>query len=224
MDLDGEYHIRLTEDSKSRLQRLLDDKSFSVKLQQESTDQLHQLLCEYRANPGNLHDEVLQSNNSEQKLWQLQGIEEQLQALQLTEDQITELLHTYTTWLGDMGPGAIGDDMPTVAYRLKMMHERNDSVWLLHGGLYWLLPEVQTVLLLQQTCGDVTNQCLPDELEEVQLLNKFTSRLEVWKENLYKQRCLHSKLFDMFLCWPQYPRVRQNSVPGKRLNKEQDCN
>ena len=207
-ELDGKYHIRPAEDSKSRLRLLLINKTFKMKIQKESTDQLHRILCEYSANYETLHGEVPQSSDCEEKLWQLQGIDEALQALHLTDDQMTQLLHTYTTWLRDMVTDAIGDDMLTVAYRLSMMHKTNDSIWLLRDGLDWLLPEVQTVLLLQQTSGDITNQCPAAEQEEVQLLQTFTSRLEDWRESLDKQQNLHRKLSDMLLSWPQYPWVR----------------
>ena len=201
---DKEYDSRQTEESKSRLHFLVYKKSSLLSLQQESIDHLHRLLCKCSADHQTLPAE---SRNCKEKLWQLQAIEEQLQTLQLTKDQV---LPIYLSLLRGMVP-----NMLTAPSRFIMMHKSNDSVWLLSDGLDLLLPEILNVLLQQQTHGDIANQCPADKQEEVKLLKKFTSRLEVWQESLDKQQCLHRKLSNMFLHWPQCPWVRHNFVFGK---------
>ena len=205
-----EYHTRQTEDSKSRLQRLLDNKSFSIKLQLESIDQLHLLVAEYKDVPPILDTEIPEAVLLfENKLWQLSFLEEKLRVHQFTKDQIILLSYIYTMYLFS---DRIGNDIETLAYRLKMMHETNDSVWLLCDGLDWILPKVQCFVPIprKNTGEDTAYQCPADEHEqqELQLLPKFKSRLEDWRENIAKQQRLHSKLSVMLQCWPQYPWVR----------------
>ena len=192
-----------TEDSKSRLQLLLDNNSFRIKLQLESIDQLARLLRDYSTDLQTSHDE---SRECEKKLWQLWGIDEKLRALQLNEDQTTLLLlYIYVMHLFS---DRSDDNMQKVAYRLKMMHERSDSVWLLGDCHDWVLPKVHTFLLLQQTVGDTTNQCPADGQQDAQLLHKFTGRLIDWLGSMCKQQRLHESLSLMLKCWPQYSWVR----------------
>ena len=204
------YHMRQTEDSKARLQWLLDNKSFRIKLQQESIDQLHLLVAEYKDGPPILDAEVLESVLLfENKLWQMSLLEEKIRVQQFTKDQITLLLYIYTMCLFS---DRIGNDIETLAYRLKMMHQTHDSVWLLCDDVDLILPKVQAFVPIpqQKTGEDTTKQCPADEHEqqESQLLPKFKSRLEDWRENVAKQQRLHSKLSTMLQCWPQYPWVR----------------
>ena len=200
-----EYHMMHTEDSKVQLHLLIDDKSFRMKLQKESLVQLHGLLSKYKADPQNLRDE---SRDCRNKLRQLQDIEDKQQALQLSKDQMTLLLYIYTMHLfSDRG----GDDMQTLAYRLKMLHERNDSIWLLCDGMDWILPKVHTFWMLQQTVGgNTTNQCPVDQQQDVPLLllRKFTGRLVDWLGSVHKQQRLQKSLSMMLRCWPRYPWVR----------------
>ena len=218
----GKYQMRQTEDSKSRLQLLRNAVSFRMKIQQQSIDQLHQLVSEYDVSPQTIHGEVPKSKDRDEKLRQLLDIEDQLRSLELTKGQTTQLLCAYNAWLEGMLRDRECEDMQTITYRLEMMHVRNDSVWLLCAGLDWLLPAVQNILQLQYTRGGRTNPCPADKEGCVQLLHKFTSRIEDWKESLDKQKRLHIKLSGMFWCWPEYPWVRlnfavhQNLIHGQR--------
>ena len=204
-----EYHTMQTEDIKSRLKQLLDNISFGMKIEQGSIDQLHQLVHNYSACLQTLEDEAQVLIDYDEKFWQLQDIEARLRALQSTEDQTTLLQVMYIEFLKDILRDLKGDDIQAVMYRLKMMHEKNDSVWLLCDGLDWLLPEVQSILL-HQTSGDSTIQCPGNEQEREQLLHGFIGRLHDWRESLDKQQRLHSNLSMMVRCWPEYPWVSFN--------------
>ena len=196
-----EYYTRQIEDSKSRLQRLLDNKSFRIKLQLESIDQLHLLVAEYKNLPPISEAEPLEAVLLfENKLWQLSLLEDKLREQQFTKDQMTLLLYIYKMYLFS---DRIGNDIETLAYRLKMMHETNDSVWLLCDGLDWILPKVQCFVPIPRKCPADEH-----EQQELQLLPKFKSRLEDWRENIAKQQRFHSKLSVILQCWPQYLWVR----------------
>ena len=179
-------------------------------LQKDSIDQLQLLVHVCSADPNTLSDEVQKkAKDCEGKLWQLLDIENQLRALQLSVDQTKLLLHIYSTWLQVMLPDRIdANTVQTVTFRLCLMHETNDSVWLLCDGLDWLLREVQIILLLQQAGDDMANQCPADEQEELDLPCRFTHRLKDWWESLDKQQRFYKRLSVMLQCWPQYPWVR----------------
>ena len=201
--------LRRVEDSKSQLEWWINSQTMKIQLQQQSIEQLQELISNDNADVQPVYEEIPRTRHCEDKLWQLQGVEELLQALKLTEDQVTRLLPTYITTLQNMFPDRIGGDMQTVViYRLKMMHKSNDSVWLLHDGLDWLLTEVQIMLLLEHTGRITTNQYPVDAQEEGQPLDNFKSRLEVWQQSLHKQQGLHSSLSMMLQNWPPYPWVR----------------
>ena len=198
----SDYYVRQTEDSKSQLQLRLTKWSLRMKLQRESIIQLHHLVDEFVV------------NDQAGQLWQLHDIEDQLHALQSTKNQTSLLLCIYSTWLQEMCRDKIGENMQIVTYRLNMMHETNDSVWLLCDGLDWLLREVQIILLLQHTAGDTTNRCSGYGQGEAQLLRKFISRLEDWRGSLGKQQRIHSELSSILHFWPKYSWVRFHFMVG----------
>ena len=201
--------LRLVEDSKSLLNWWINDHTFKMQLQQQSIDQLQELIGRDNSAVQHVCEEISHTRHCEDKLWQLQGIEELLQALKLTEDQVTLLVPIYIRRLQNMFLDRIGGDMQTVViYRLEMMHASNDSVCLLHDGLDWLLTEVQILLLLVHTGGVMTNQYPADEQEEDQPFDKFKRRLEAWQQSLHKQQRLHSNVSMMLQYWPPYPWVR----------------
>ena len=203
-ELNEQYHFIHTENSKIRLLAILRERCFRMRLQQESIEQLHRLVHNYNADPWGVKNEVPQSRNYGEKLRHLHGIEGRLQELQLTRDQALPLIIHTICLLADR----IGNNRQAVECRLNMMHERNNSVWLLGDGLDWLLPEVHISLLLHQPGGDTTSQFPVNEQKEVQLQHKFASRLEDWRDSLDRQQRLHSKLCNILQCWPQYPWVR----------------
>ena len=200
MWLKKEHSMPREGDRKFQLVKEMVNQTFRLQLQQKSIDQLQQLVSD--KNSG--------IKDCGEKLWQLHGIDEQLQKLPNAKDLVTPLSYNYTTWLQERYPDMLADNVlsVTVTYRLSMMHENIDSVWLLHEGLDWLLPEVQILLLLQQTDGNPTHQCPADGLDEVQLLQKFTNRLEDWRKDLDKQRYINYKLSMMPGFWPEHYLVR----------------
>ena len=198
MWLKKEHGMRREGDRKSQLEKEIYNQTFRIQQQQKSIDQLQQLVSD--KNSG--------IKDCDEKLWQLHCIDEQLQKLPHTKDQTTPPAYNYTTWLDDRYPDMLAENVLIVIYRLSMTHESIDSVWLLHDGLDWLLPAVQILLLLQQTGGNTTDQCPADVLDEVQLLQKFTNRLEDWRKDLDEQQRIHSKLSMMLEYLPQHYRVR----------------
>ena len=198
-----------TENSKLRLKLLLSNHFFRINTQQGSIDILHEIVHECCACPETGQGgEEPKSRNGDEKLRQLQDIEDRLRALQLMKDQTTLLLRMCTAWLKDKLTDREGDDMQEIIYRLTLMLETNDSVWLLCDSLDWLVPEVQNILKLQQTSSEKTNQCPGDEQERIRLLHRFRGRLEDWRERTDKQKWLYVDMSLMLQCWPKYPSVR----------------
>ena len=161
------------------------DKNLTIKIQRECIEQLHSLVPEYFACSHTLNDVVQGSRDCEETLKQLQYIVDEISALHLTKPQTRLLLCFYTVLLKVTSTDSEGEDTRAVIYKLKMMLETNESVWLLCDGLDWLVPEIGN-MLLQQTGGDEANQCPKNGHEQV-LLQKFTGLLDDWRGCLDKQ-------------------------------------
>ena len=209
---------QLVDDSKEKLQRLVDRLCSRLTLLEYNTTELQELLGRYERSLQQVPVEIQSSENLdegcdyssdeevaeewtkrdtlqtfldvEECLWQLQGKDNRLL---LWTEIITKVRDS---WLETWGK-KLPDD---VEHRLWQAWESNDSVWLLDHDTSedeygWLLPNVHDAM--QQTFPTESPQ-----MDKTQVHAKIKDRLDTWQKRFDSISHLYHDLDIMLRCWP----------------------
>ena len=151
------------------------------------------------------------SEDNSIELWMLLDLEEHLRLLQTKG----KALHLKNTIIKSLPKCYLENGLSAeVKWRLHMMLESMDGVWLLgqypKKGSVWLL---DTVYMIVKRKYPIDSQAVQHpQPDSSQLVTTFQERLQKWINYADTIKQLHQDLWDMLKYWPQHPAVRKYCV------------
>ena len=170
---ENEYLLYLSyrlEESKDILRQWVKGESIALQLMERSRDALRRLVNNFKATCKKAQEHRRNQTESERTLRMMFDIDNSLQLIQGSENR-RQLLHEFHK----INQQYENND---IAYILWMVFNNNDCVWLL--GYKWLNSKVQSTLR-QMLTPDHSLQQHSDNINRVDLLEKYENRLHQWK-------------------------------------------